>query len=562
MFSNYCGPGGKGKTQHQTDIECKKHDIAYEVALQLGGDPYWRYIKGDTEFLKKLISTPAKSFKEHAIKELSSVFAAVKHLLPGDQVEESKFELLEKDSNWQINYNGDTITMPNKKLRTGYFQSEASRLRRGERQARLSERFNEEFGHLKHTSPDDVSQGERSSLPNIPPFPELESTMRDEDEDMGVASASRSMGGSKTINNEETPITMATPSYQLQETHTTILPVTFYGSAVLESNKATDLTLRLSDPLNPLVTTFVARPGNQTTTGTPTASSFIGNLGAPFTQNLYNSKIKTHTALVTNAVTSNSIGINSGNNSYAQGEAPNSSRWTVSQAVFPDQLAAGAQPEPRMYDWYKSMYDWYTVLGTEYEIVFQHTSVSQSAGNYGNNDVVIAEVMDISSNTPENDGNKIPNQSKLSNLQYYKNIKYHSIKAPNINDNNTPYYTIKGSYKPGSAKGLIENDGDIKRWIKTGLPNTMYEDLHLMLFPSPFNTVHNQPVNGFIYVNPTTPFTNGSENAKTSLNFKITLKYIVQYKDLKTFYRYPDVDEVGDSLTYTEYVQHKNQTKQ
>lgn len=546
MFSNYCGPGGKGKTQHQTDIECKKHDIAYEVALQLGGDPYWKYIKGDTDFLKKLISTPAKSFKEHDVKELSSIFAAVKHLLPGDQVKESKFELLEKDSNWQINYNGDTITMPNKKQRSGYFQSEASRLRRGERQARLSERFNEEFGHLRHTSPDDVSQGDRSSLPNIPPFPELEETkMEDIDEEQNVQSSSRSMGGSTMMTSAETPVTYATPNYQIQDTHTTVLPVTFYASGVLDSYTALDFTLRMNCIENPLVTLINDAPNNVTQEGVL--------LGATFQKGLYSRKIPRCTSFGPNyaQITVGALkGENSNNNYWNIGELPNGTRWPIQAYFFPSQITANFQPGMFQKDWYTKLYDFWTVLGCDYEIVMEVTHANSPLFN---NDVIVATKIDTDSST--NAGDRIPDNMKLNDLKYVKGINFKHVSAPSSDQNKTT--TISGTYKPGSAKGMVSNDGEIKKWTQTGVAQTYREDLHLMIFPHEFNNYNDTNVRA-IRDSGTSTWEANTIELKTCVNMQITLKYLVQYKDLKAAYRYREIGFVptpgtANDLLYSDY---------
>lgn len=54
IFSNYCGLGGSGPTQHVVDQLCKAHDEAYERYIQAGYSPYMAFNRADANFLDSL----------------------------------------------------------------------------------------------------------------------------------------------------------------------------------------------------------------------------------------------------------------------------------------------------------------------------------------------------------------------------------------------------------------------------------------------------------------------------------------------------------------------------
>ena len=56
FFSNYCGPGGSGSTQHRTDEACKEHDEDYgEMAPD---HPYVKYNDADNALVQQLAEHP------------------------------------------------------------------------------------------------------------------------------------------------------------------------------------------------------------------------------------------------------------------------------------------------------------------------------------------------------------------------------------------------------------------------------------------------------------------------------------------------------------------------
>ena len=86
LFSNYCGPGGAGRTVHGSDEACKKHDEAYGEYARLGGNPYLHHNKADEELVDDLKNRAAAgdvSARERVINlGAQAYFKGKKHVLP------------------------------------------------------------------------------------------------------------------------------------------------------------------------------------------------------------------------------------------------------------------------------------------------------------------------------------------------------------------------------------------------------------------------------------------------------------------------------------------------
>lgn len=384
-------------------------------------------------------------------------------------------------------------------------------------------------------SPND--QPKKKSLSN---FPHTE-TMESESTDVAMLRSSTEAGQGK--GKQETPITNASPSYQLQDTHTTILPVTFYFSAVLESNSALDFVFRGNTYVSPLVTLIGAAPNNT-----------MGGIGAKFTKGLYNKKMKQPLSFSTN--TANETVTTAAANFYGKGERPSSTRWTVSKHVFPEELAANAQPVCQMAAWWEKIYAYYAVLGCDYEIIINQL-VGPAFIDSFNNDITVASGVDVYSNTKTQ--NQLGVNLRMSDVKYWKKMKWHYISAPTATNNGSKFYTIKGHYNRGDGKRLVTNDEDVQTWTNVNTTPNLKEDIHFMFWPSPFNNYHNQVISGKAD-DATTDELN--QTAKTVFNAQVTLKYIVQFKDLNASYQFPKFGDTTINLSYPSDFTHSNQTPQ
>ena len=214
---------------------------------------------------------------------------------------------------------------------------------------------------------------------------------------------------------KETPITVpSTISYGLQDTHTTIIPANVWLS-IPNLNNSSPVTLKL-------------------------------RLNAPI-DILYNSVINT----AASPLTSNSLWVR-----------------RCHDVTYP---AAGVTPVPassefpytyngtNMNMWWRNywakMYKFYTVLGCEYEInIFNPRT--------GGRHAIAAYTIETTGVTG---ANQIPDNARLRDVYGLKNVKYTQIGCRD-NANIHPYAKISGQYTPGQQKHDVQNDGDVKTFMK------------------------------------------------------------------------------------------------
>lgn len=353
-----------------------------------------------------------------------------------------------------------------------------------------------------------------------------------------------SNSSNRNISSGETPIIYATPTYHLPETHTVILPTTFYGCLILNDlYKATDLVLRMNDYRKPLVTLLQATP---TTTDPVGAYLTFGSNG------LYNCKLPQAALVSTNGGPNTAV---TAGNHFNGGCTPNFLRFPKTEHPWPMKLAANQQPICKMASWWEEQFEYYSTLSCEYEIVLQNTNATY----YQNTDAVVFQTVDTYTNLKLN--NKTSLEQPYYDAIYWKNFKKIPLPSTRTESGGFQYHVIKGVHKPGMGRRMVENDGDEQRW--TNVTSDLYtdgkmvEDLHLMFYPGPFNSLHGYKMRGPNAAGTTSE----EEDAKTCFNFSITLKYIVQFKDLnKTLREFNQLNASSFVLDYDDMAQSINQT--
>lgn len=268
-----------------------------------------------------------------------------------------------------------------------------------------------------------------------------------------------------------------TITYGLQDTHTTILPCTFYYTLLnLDESSPTTMCLRLNTFNN------IIDSGNikgQILAGTPRQ---IIN---------YKAVDRDYTTATTAA----------------------SMATTLSS--YPWVMPEDGQPEVWYRQYFNDLYAFYTVLGCEYEITYFNP---RSGGRHN----LLAYTIETDGTTG---ATRLPIDATIQDLQAFKQVRYENV---GCRDNSmiTPYTIVKGTYKPGSAKRDISNDGDVKLWTQTAAnaTPTYKEVLQLMAYCGPLSS-------------------QGGSDAPTltghHLQVQVRLKYIVQFKQLKQGIKYP-----------------------
>jgi hypothetical protein len=190
--------------------------------------------------------------------------------------------------------------------------------------------------------------------------------------------------------------------------------------------------------------------------------------------------------------------------------------------LFPETMVSGVVERPSFRDTWIQLYEYYTVLGCEYKITL--LNASSSPGNKS----IVGVQFDTYSDTAGTTGNIMP-ITNLSETFAYKNMQWKILGAQTSSDTQPATDVIYGTYKPGQAKRNISNDGDVKTWTKTdgSLPN-LKEFLTINCWRAPL----------------------AQQASTTSVMMQLELKYIVQFKDLKTQARYPSTSTAaGQNIT-------------
>lgn len=310
-----------------------------------------------------------------------------------------------------------------------------------------------------------------------------------------VPEAARAManGGSNNPVSKETPISRyPTLTYGLPETYTTVLPWTGWCTMVIGDTKQKPAIL----------TVHMNRPTQLIEHGMPSTDQTT-----PFLT------VTANTAFTQQGIFN------------VPGKADGTSFNTG--CTYPATLATdGTGQVPQWLPWYAKQYEYYTVLGTEYEIVLNNVRDVKGAS------VLIGIDWDGYSDTATTAGNIMPRNSVFTEVLNYKNIQWHRLEANRNNENDGYRKVIRGKYTPGQVKRNIINDGDVKTWTKTKpdgtieIPN-LKEDMIICGWKDPLS---------------------GESTGNHPVNMQVTLKFIVQFKDLRLQLRYPHAGTTGQDV--------------
>ena len=176
---------------------------------------------------------------------------------------------------------------------------------------------------------------------------------------------------------------------------------------------------------------------------------------------------------------------------------------------------------PAWRKWYEKMYESYHTIETHYKLTFfnPETTIGRRANVYIEKDVY----------TASSTGNIMPTNAG----QFYLNTQWRDIEQIIVpernNSSNEGFVKVhQGTWKPGTWSRNTLNSEDVKAWYATGAE------------PSP-NWVENLVIGAL-----TDEF---NINEYSNLNVLVELTYVVQFKDLKQAFRYPQA--IGTAVTFS-----------
>ena len=157
------------------------------------------------------------------------------------------------------------------------------------------------------------------------------------------------------------------------------------------------------------------------------------------------------------------------------------------------------------------MYESYAVLGMHYRL-----TVRMAGGDNGA-DVAIATATEAYGASSA--GNQIPSDITLAEAQTYKGFRWFNLNQfDNDQAKRRDTLVITGSYRPGQNRTNVRNDEDVKTWTTVSAQPSLTENVKIFFWKSPLAT---QTLD------------------RIGCNFMLEMKYIVQYKDLVTNFRWP-----------------------
>lgn len=305
-------------------------------------------------------------------------------------------------------------------------------------------------------------------------------TKSKEDEPMtetsvAVRSSTAVQGSSGKVPNQETPVSKVNPTYQLQDTHTTILPCYFnFSFAGINHLTPTRLTINATN----IITPFESYPTLSTVPVTGTIA-----------------------------------------NGVFAGMIPDATTWPSTRL---DALlvtsASGILPGPQGYAFWKKIYEFYTVTGCHYTLRVYPQCFS---------DVKREGFMIGQHREAYKRGNRadqaIPDTGmSLWRMKHVEGIKWNEYQGTCSRDESGNFvHEFSGVMYAGNVKTNVQNDEDQKTWHKTATDEQPdLEETHNFLF----------------YRQPTVQ--RSASDSLFRYNATLELKYMVQFKDRVHAWRY------------------------
>ena len=489
----YLGPGNDmnlGEPTNANDAAAQRHDEEYGKLQEQGINPYTTYNDADEAFIEQVQVNDIPSAVAKAVFRTKR--AGAKLGIIKDQTRKIK-KKKDKEAD-------DLITWALRGMKENYDMFKEDRDVAGpiekpeepmdiEQEESKQEENSLELPTDIDTSLDEALPDEDSqtlfNLLGPEQVEEMEASKepRDHEEQDIRPMADVSMAGDAIGLKGETPITIPpTINYGFSNTHTCILPHTgwiSWSAGEPGTSVATPslLKLRMNQPYAWLTT--VPAIGNMSPNTQPLAQGF------------YNGKL------------------------HFMGHGANNA--TSFPVYFNNTDAERAQ----WFNTFRTLYQHYAVIGCEWEILATCPTGKGSGA-------LLMHAYDMY---------KTAGANEIPTGKVYDMISWPGIQKTRVSGNDDGeqrFTTLRGRFKRGMIKQDVLNDGDFKTWTSTGSIGgndlgfpSIIEELKIWVTEDPMNTYVKAPIDN----------TYGAP--LTGINFQITMKWVVQFKDLRTQARYP-----------------------
>lgn len=290
-------------------------------------------------------------------------------------------------------------------------------------------------------------------------------------------------GGSTGRGNRETPVIEYPPTLRFfTETHTQVCPVEMYFSA----NNLGNASSTKNSWFVRMNSWFGMFDGQTAPNGTTQVVATTQETGMSRSMTVDGNTMGTNTIQQFPRVLS-----------VASGSSPT--------AVF-------AAPVPKWTKMFDKIYDNYTIIETQWKLTMMNPNT--------NSEKNVVVVWDYDTYGTSSTGNVMPAAS-LATMLEWDNVNVETLGTSNT-EGERNIKTISGVWRPGEQAHNVFNDKDLTTWTTTGVPPDpiYFENLQFRFFKDELAE-------------------GGGTAFGTSINCKLELTYIVQYKDLKVNLRYP-----------------------
>lgn len=491
------GPAGR----NAADVEARDHDIEYGHEQKAGVTPHSQWVDADEEFLRNLKPT---NWKENFARGLFSLKRAAKNAgIISDMSGKNKRKKPIRMNPWEEGDDFRERREARAKRREDNLNTRIegvlnppdrdNELQQIEQYLDAEDMEQERFDNEREEKVNEPTTQQQASLVNLPEDEEADEWWNDNsgqeliamaeaaasDDPMGEeVNARSSAGGGQNPQSKETPISRyPTLSYGLQETHTTILPFTFwFSSACHTAGAPAVMKIRLNS-----IYDFI----------TSTVNGTLGIGDTPVTATNYSRPIA------------------------PDGKGANN--------TFPESINDGTAVEtPYWRNYWAQLYEYYTVLGCEYKIT---TGCVNTSSGFA---AILGHTIDSWSDTATESGNITPT-TNLSEAMSLKGMQFDVLRGARAENEGQQMTVIQRRYIPGQAKRNIVNDGDVKTWTKTAFNGTS---------PENYVPTLKETLNLYFWRAPLANIVS-SNTEVTACNTQVELKWIVQFKDLRNLPRYP-----------------------
>lgn len=495
------GPAGR----NAADVEARDHDIQYGEEEAVGVTPHLQWVDADEEFLQDLQPT---NWKESLATGLFSAKKAAKNIgLVRDMSGKNKRKKPIRMNPWEEGDDFRERREARAKRREDNLNTRIegvlnrvsnpsdrdNELQQIEQYLAAEDMEQERFNNEREEKVNEPTIQQQASLVNLPGDEEDDEWWNDNsgqeliamaeaaasDDPMGEEVNARSgAGGGQNPQSKETPISRyPTLTYGLQETHTTILPFTFwFSSACHTTGEPAVMKIRLNS-----IYDFITSAVNGT----------LGVGDTPVTATNYSRPIA------------------------PDGKGANN--------TFPESINDGTAVEtPYWRNYWAQLYEYYTVLGCEYKIT---TGCVNTSSGFA---AILGHTIDSWSDTATESGNITPT-TNLSEAMSFKGMQFDVLRGARAENEGQQMTVIQRRYMPGQAKRNIVNDGDVKTWTKTAFNGTS---------PQNYVPTLKETLNLYFWRAPLANIVS-SNTEITACNTQVELKWIVQFKDLRNLPRYP-----------------------